>query len=418
MVAVFAAAAAAPVAGQPAAPSPCADTVAPTQPMAVSTGRPGVLRLHVFLAQGAPVTFYECRGERPRRLGTLAVPGDRTTLAPAAFWRCDRLARRFVATVTLPDGTFARGETDIRTRSCAHRYDLAVPPRARRGDAVRVSVQDRWAKGGTTGTLCIGPPGGRPDCDRFRLGRQIDVASRGFRPAGKGRWRIVARMPFARLSDTVAVGVRAVPEPDLPAILATGDSTMSGVESFLADGLLGRAEVIGDVRPGESLSRDPVPPWPRYARAQVAAHRPDVTVVSLGANEGFPIGAVECCGRPWVAAYGRRLRAAIRPYLRTGRVLLLTVPAPRDDRRYEAAAATNGAIVGLGGLPRVDVLRMDRRFSPEGYSDDIVYRGRRVDVREPDGVHLNVAGTSIAAREVIAVLRGYLRRSGRPGPAG
>ena len=38
--------------------------------------------------------------------------------------------------------------------------------------------------------------------------------------------------------------------------------------------------------------------------------RPDVTVVFLGANDGFPFGAgAPCCGAPWVAEYARRAAA-------------------------------------------------------------------------------------------------------------
>ena len=48
---------------------------------------------------------------------------------------------------------------------------------------------------------------------------------------------------------------------------------------------------------------------------------------------------------------------------------------------------------------------MDRLFSPTGYQESIVYRGRAVDVREPDGIHLNVSGTAIAATVISRVLR-------------
>ena len=49
----------------------------------------------------------------------------------------------------------------------------------------------------------------------------------------------------------------------------------------------------------------------------------------------------------------------------------------------------------IGG---VRVLRMDLLFTPHGYREVMRYRGRDVRVREADGIHLNVAGTAIAAR--------------------
>ena len=62
-------------------------------------------------------------------------------------------------------------------------------------------------------------------------------------------------------------------------------------------------------------------------------------------------------------------------------------------------------------LRSVTVIRIDLLFSPGGYSDTIRYQGRDVRVREPDGVHLNVAGTAIAAKAVAQVIRTSARTS-------
>ena len=51
------------------------------------------------------------------------------------------------------------------------------------------------------------------------------------------------------------------------------------------------------------------------------------------------------------------------------------------------------------------VLRIDKMFSSDGYRDVIRYRGRDVRVRESDGVHLNVAGTAIAAKAVAQAIK-------------
>ena len=114
-----------------------------------------------------------------------------------------------------------------------------------------------------------------------------------------------------------------------------------------------------------------------------------------------------CCDRPWVDEYARRLRPAMRVYRRGGRLLWLTLPVPRHRFRVPIFHAVNVAIVEaartVGG---VRVLRMDRLFSPHGYRSVMRYRGRDVRVREPDGIHLNVAGTQIAASVVAKALRG------------
>ena len=68
--------------------------------------------------------------------------------------------------------------------------------------------------------------------------------------------------------------------------------------------------------------------------------------------------------------------------------------------------AVNTAIMRAAeGLPEVHVLRMDLLFTPNGYRETIRDGGRSVAVREPDGVHLNIAGARIAAAAVAKVLR-------------
>jgi hypothetical protein len=85
---------------------------------------------------------------------------------------------------------------------------------------------------------------------------------------------------------------------------------------------------------------------------------------------------------------------------------VLTIAVPRDPRRVPVFAAVDDAIVRAAtGMASVRVLRMDRLFSPLGYSTAISYEGRTVRVREPDGIHLNVQGLEIAARVVAQAMR-------------
>ena len=118
---------------------------------------------------------------------------------------------------------------------------------------------------------------------------------------------------------------------------------------------------------------------------------------------------VACCDARWATEYARRARVLMQIYARNGRgrVLWLTIPLPRAERRLAHVLAVNEAVVAAGaGLPEVNVIRLDAVFTPDGYRDVIRYRGRDVAVRDVDGVHLNVAGTAIAARIVAQALRG------------
>ncbi len=134
-----------------------------------------------------------------------------------------------------------------------------------------------------------------------------------------------------------------------------------------------------------------------------------MTVISIGANDAWPMttaGGAEhaCCDEPWIAEYAVRVRSMMRSYLRRGRgrVIWLTLPVPRDQRRVQIFAAVNHAILrAAAGLDGVTIMRMDTLFSPGGYQETISYRGNEVDVREPDGIHLNVSGTAIAAKAIV-----------------
>jgi hypothetical protein len=189
---------------------------------------------------------------------------------------------------------------------------------------------------------------------------------------------------------------------------------MQGFDSFLADLLGERVEVRPEVVVGSGLSGDRA--WIARAREQARRVRPAVTVVSIGANEGFPIPAadgrpVECCSADWVVLYERRVRLVLRAYLRggRGRVAWLTLPDPRDPRRVAITDAVNEAVrratSGRAGAVLVD---LDRTFTPDGYRETMPWRGRTVRVREPDGVHLTAAGTAIAA-ELVADAIGRVR---------
>jgi len=378
---------------------------------AADTTEAGVISLDFFGARGAPVVFYERLGDRRVRLGVRSSPPDTaTTFKDAVIWRCARLFRRFEAKSTLPDGTKAIGAYSIRTPSCATRLQLSVPRRLAPGARGIIRVVDRWGNGGVSPLLCIAPPHRPRDCATFRLRRAITVATRPLRPDVAGRWQVELRIRGHRVRRSITVGKGAASAAAPPAILATGDSMLQGIDSFLADELGDTATVHSDIRPGTGISK-PGGPWATLPATQVKRLHPSATVVAIGAVDGFPLPApdgtmVDCCTSGWIAAYTRRVRDIMLTYRRKGRgrVIWLTLPIPRGPR--EVADAVNVSILAASaGLPRVTVLRLDEVFTPDGFRDVMPYRGRDVRVRAADGIHLNVAGTAIAAKLVAAELR-------------
>ena len=168
--------------------------------------------------------------------------------------------------------------------------------------------------------------------------------------------------------------------------------------------------VRSDARVSTGLSKPFLLNWPNHAKQQARGIRPDVTVVFIGANDGFPIGGVDCCGDKWVDAYAKRVESMMRAYSRGGRGLVywLTLPAPRPAQWKPIYPAVNRAIkraaAATGGAGRV--LDIARTFTP-GYRfrQTMTWHGRRENVRQGDGVHLTPAGAAIAETLIERALR-------------
>lgn len=421
IAALLAPATAAAAAPSGAPPNPCGPAAA-TAEFTAATNRTGLIDLYYFRPMGLPVTFYECVGERAQSLGGLgSAPGsDRTVLLGAARWECDRPVRSFAATTTGPSGflglggtSTTLGTTSVRTGSCDSRFAIDAPARVTSGRLTLIRVVDRWGLGDIATRLCVTAPDAKHRCRAISFAAGVAAATRRFRVKARGRWRVALQVGDKRVRSAFSVGARKTAvRKSLPTLLATGDSTMEGVDSFLSDDLQRHANVVSDVRPGAYLSG--ADDWAPIAVAQVGRLHPATTVLSIGANERLavadPDGSVfNCCDAGWVQEYARRVRAIILTYARggLGRVFVLTIAAPRDSRRAPITAAVNRAIVIAGeGLAGVRVLRMDLLFSPDGYRPVIHYGGEDVAVREADGVHLNVSGQAIEARVVADAVHG------------
>lgn len=194
-------------------------------------------------------------------------------------------------------------------------------------------------------------------------------------------------------------------------LLATGDSMIQVTDSLLADRLRGR-QVISEAHVSTGLSKAGIfgLNWMRHAAAQARSLHPDATVVWIGPNEGFPIDRAPCCGPAWVRGYVGRAASMMRSYRRGGRAVVywLTLPIPRSDALAHVMRAVNRAIVraarrvGAGA----HVIDMRKVFTPHGhFQQRACYRGSCFDARQPDGVHLSITGSRVAADIITRRLR-------------
>lgn len=388
---------------------------APVLLVGSEASRTGKIDAFLTGAPGAAVDVSERVAGRRLPLATTVIGANGgRTLRGVARWRCDRQVRHLVASTRLGDGTTRSAYTKARTPSCRGRVAVRVARTARPGGTVRVRLRDRWGLGDLRGSLCRAAPGSRLRCRRLAVPR--NRAARRLRLGRRrGRWRVELRTRWQRATRSVYVGVAPPParRHRLPGLLATGDSMVVKLLSFLDDRLLGRAAVTRDVHPSTGLAK-PGFDWLGTARRITARLRQRATVVFMGGNDYFPMttpeGArVPCCNPTWVSEYARRARRLMRIYGRGGRgyVLWLALPAPRQRELAPAwAAVDQAARRAASSLRRVRVLALDDLFTPGfRYRDKMPVNGRELTVRSRDGKHLSLEGAAIAVRLVLRALR-------------
>ncbi len=377
----------------------------------LAKSKDGWITLAFVAAPNMPVTFTETTGGVTEPIRTVTT--DARGYAPvekARAWRCDRLVRTFAAHGVASDGEVYDGTYDVKTPSCATRLALTVPRHVDRNHSFGVRMSDRFRLGDIDVDLCVDGAGIRHRCYSVLLPGRAGGTVRRFTARRSGHVRVAVRLYRTSTVRTVAVGrARPATNPGAPVVLATGDSTIMGIDSFLADRLGSGGRVVSDFHVGTGITTPGETSWKAFATRQSRRFHPDVTVISVGANEGYPFGDTECCDTPWVTKYATYLRALMDRYQRDGaaHVAWLTLPIPQDDRRAAITRAVNRAIfaaaAGQKGVVVVDLVAV---FTPDGrFRQSMTYEGRSVRVREDDGLHLSVAGTKIAADAALKAIR-------------
>ena len=214
--------------------------------------------------------------------------------------------------------------------------------------------------------------------------------------------------------DAAALG-EAVPKKPLGTLLVTGDSLSTPLDIELGQRLApDGVNVVRDPHLATGISRDDLVDWAQLSATQAAQDEPDAVVIFIGANEGLPMPGpggedVSCCGPDWAAVWANRARQLMENHAQKGaaKVYWLTVPSARDRDRAPITDAVNAAVYAAAAPIRanVRVLDMGAIFTPEDrFRNAMDVDGRETIVREPDGIHLNDAGSAIAADEVEAAL--------------
>jgi uncharacterized protein len=394
-----------------APPAPAAAGVKASRPHA------GWVSLRVTGAPGSTATIVETAAGAPEPVATVTVaPGGAVELDRAVPWRCGRATRRFAVTLTAPDGTTQTATDEVATPTCRARLAVALrPTRPRARRPVTVQISDRRRLGAVDARVCTAQPGGvHRRCRTVRLAAGRVRAAFRFHPRRAGRYPVTVQQPAGNRVRRVLI-VR--PATRRLRVLATGDSMIQIIDGDLQRRLgdRGPISVRSDAHISTGISKPFMFDWVAHARGSARTLHPDVTVMFLGANDGFPMGTrsgrrASCCGGDWVREYARRARRMMRSYARggAGTVYWLLLPAPRGANFRAVFGPVNRALrAAARSFPGVvHVVDLGATFTPGGrFRQTIGWEGRTVSVRQEDGVHLNVAGASIATTLIIRRMR-------------
>jgi uncharacterized protein len=220
--------------------------------------------------------------------------------------------------------------------------------------------------------------------------------------------------PEPRLAP-VAAGVRHATAADPLRILVTGDSLSDFDGQQLARVVAAEhlpAKVKVQARNGTGLTQPRVFDWADEAAQDAATFYPDVVVMVLGANDGWPLEGADVGSNPWNAEYTRRVEAVSQDFIAGDpqrRVYWVGPPVPRSAPWIHIFARINDAV--RAAVPNVPGLRYVDVAGPTSdhgrYTDYLTDpAGHRVLARQHDGIHFSFPGSLFPARIILTALRG------------
>lgn len=306
-------------------------------------------------------------------------------------------------------GTLAVGNFALRVAEFTHLTWPWDDIQAALGRQPQPAIAPLLAPASLPGVVAKSPVQARPTVGKSLAGRPAPTV----RPIGPAR-----KLGSVKPSRAAIPWVRPTHKPTRKypfRLLVAGDSLVGYLGPELIDEVSRLTPVRGfvDSHNGTGLTRPDFVDWSIVAQQEVGSDNPDATVVMIGGNDfqnmTLPGGKFFLAGTPaWTREYERRAVICMRIWARSGnrRIYWLSVPPARDpgwahdDAQIDVALRQAAAQVP--GAEYVDVLGP---ITDHGrYADFVKIGGQETLIREPDGVHLNIEGSTLVAQEVRALL--------------
>ncbi len=196
-------------------------------------------------------------------------------------------------------------------------------------------------------------------------------------------------------------------------VLLAGGSSMAGALGLALEQELSRAghTVVRKARAATGLARPDYYDWVAAARKLAARHHPEAAVINLGGNDGQSLFMGTDADPEWIrwedpawpAAYRRRIAALCDALAPAGQpVFWLGMPIPRQPKLRRRLQRINDlARDEMAARPAGLYIHTWDILAPQGtFTLHMVLRGKKVQVRSEDGVHLTRAGARYLAAQV------------------
>jgi uncharacterized protein len=197
-------------------------------------------------------------------------------------------------------------------------------------------------------------------------------------------------------------------------VLVTGDSlaTYVGMQLTNITNEAGLVEVSLVDRNGTGLTNPSLFNWQKAARTDVTRQHPDVVIMVIGGNDGWPMDTpgddrVQVGSDAWVDEYARRAAAVMRTFEDGGRAVYWSGPPTARANDWDALyrkinRADRAAAAAIPGAQYVDLY--SGTAVNGAYADYVVDGGKKVRARQADGVHWSFNGAHLPARLLLQQL--------------
>lgn len=207
---------------------------------------------------------------------------------------------------------------------------------------------------------------------------------------------------------------RRVPDVYEPLRIWVGGDSMA---RELADGLarVTPADTVlvrSDHRVSSGLTRPDFFDWPQRLAQVVIEQRPDVVVMIVGSNDDqdmeTPGGVVEVGSQAWTAEYRSRVATVMDVAHQPGTTVVWVGLPPMRTAGYDRAVAAIDAVQREEAAARPWLAFVDGRSlfggADGGYRESLPEGGGEVVVRQEDGVHWSIDGSTRVGRATWAVV--------------